>query len=188
MLLEKVMLTGIACSGLFQPRLNFEKDLCGRHAELSTLVDWWAVQNRVLMIVPDMNGQHILDISTNRPSSMISKTPKGQLCLNMTSSRESINGKSTQTKPSYSDSADTIVSSRLLPSLNSAISRLPFSSLSIMRKIFLTRFSGVSSSSGSWTMDPTLPAKCQSASSLLSGRRILPSCILLPQSGASLHS
>src|SRR5947209_4718455 len=58
------------------------------------------------------------------------------------------------TSPSYKDNADTIVSSRLLPSLNSAISRLPFSSLSIMRKIFRTRFSGVSSSSGSLTMDP----------------------------------
>ena len=67
-------------------------------------------------------------------------------------------GTATQTKPSYSESADTMVSSRLLPSLNSAISRLPFSSLSIIRKIFLTRFSGVSSSSGSLTMDPTCGA------------------------------
>lgn len=64
------------------------------------------------------------------------------------------------TSPSYSDRADTIVSSRLEPSLNSAMSRLPFSSLSIMRKILRTRFSGVSSSSGSLTIEPTC-ANCQ---------------------------
>lgn len=64
--------------------------------------------------------------------------------------------KTIYTSPSYKDSAETIVSSRLLPSLNSSMSRLPFSSLSIMRKIFLTRFSGVSSSSGSLTMEPTI--------------------------------
>lgn len=60
------------------------------------------------------------------------------------------------TSPSYNDSADTMVSSLLDPSLNSAMSRLPFSSLSIIRKIFLTRFSGVSSSEGSLTMLPTI--------------------------------
>jgi hypothetical protein len=78
------------------------------------------------------------------------------------------------TSPSYSDKADTIVSSRLLPSyaqivsmhlastmkyyltLNSAISRLPFSSLSIILKIFFTLFSGVSSSSGNLTILPTI--------------------------------
>lgn len=60
-----------------------------------------------------------------------------------------------QTSPSYSDSADTMVSSRLLPSLNSAISNEPFSSLSIILKIFFTLFSGVSSSAGSLTMEPT---------------------------------
>src|ERR1700760_1993586 len=59
------------------------------------------------------------------------------------------------TSPSYNERADTIVSSRFEPSLNSAMSRLPFSSLSIIRKIFCTRFSGVSSSSGSLTMLPT---------------------------------
>jgi len=60
------------------------------------------------------------------------------------------------TRPSYKLSADTMVSSLLLPSLNSAISKLPFSSLSIIRKIFLTRFSGVSSSGGSLTIEPTI--------------------------------
>ena len=60
-----------------------------------------------------------------------------------------------QTRPSYSDNAETMVSSFFDPSLNSAMSRLPFSSLSIMRKILRTRFSGVSSSSGSLTMLPT---------------------------------
>jgi len=60
------------------------------------------------------------------------------------------------TNPSYSDRAETIVSSLLLPSLNSAMSRLPFSSLSIILNIFLTLFSGVSSSSGSLTMEPTI--------------------------------
>jgi len=60
------------------------------------------------------------------------------------------------TKPSYRESADTMVSSRLLPSLNSAISSEPFSSLSIILKILRTRFSGVSSSAGSLTMEPTI--------------------------------
>lgn len=59
------------------------------------------------------------------------------------------------TRPSYKESAETMVSSRLLPSLNSAMSNDPFSSLSIIRNILRTRFSGVSSSSGSLTMDPT---------------------------------
>jgi hypothetical protein len=56
-----------------------------------------------------------------------------------------------------------MVSSRLLPSLNSSMSRLPFSSLSIILKIFLTRFSGVSSSSGSLTIEPT----CKSSALVL---------------------
>ena len=59
------------------------------------------------------------------------------------------------TSPSYKLNALTIVSSRLLPSLNSSMSKLPFSSLSIMRKILRTLFSGVSSSSGSLTIEPT---------------------------------
>jgi len=40
--------------------------------------------------------------------------------------------------------------------LNSAISSEPFSSLSIILNIFFTRFSGVSSSSGSFTILPTI--------------------------------
>lgn len=73
---------------------------------------------------------------------------------------ESIN--TAHTKPSYSDSAETIVSSRLLPSLNSAISSDPFSSLSIILNILRTRFSGVSSSAGSLTIEPTfhLVSRC----------------------------
>lgn len=67
------------------------------------------------------------------------------------------------TRPSYKLSADTMVSSLLLPSLNSAISKLPFSSLSIIRKIFLTRFSGVSSSGGSLTIEPTLIIQSEGA-------------------------
>lgn len=56
-----------------------------------------------------------------------------------------------QTRPSYSESADTIVSSLLLPSRNSSLSRYEFWSLSIMAKILVTRFSGVS-----WQADQLL--------------------------------
>jgi len=59
------------------------------------------------------------------------------------------------TRPSYNERADTIVSSRSLPSLNSAMSSEPFSSLSIILNILRTRFSGVSSSTGSLTIEPT---------------------------------
>jgi len=82
--------------------------------------------------------------------------PLGDKPLNKRPANRIVHQKISYTRPSYKDKACTIVGSCLLPSTNSSYVSLASLSRSMLLKILSTRFSGVSSSIGSLTIDPVI--------------------------------